>query len=154
EHASQAPEHSPAASSRQSAARHSAVMPVAATEASSGDATNDGAITDAVIAKLQDAKRSGALRGFDLDVSTDNGDVWLQGRVASRAQKDLVIDAARRVPGVARVVDELTVGGAIQPASAGQPLPISQGSSMPIAQQGAPQATMAPQAFAPSGLAS
>ena len=46
-----------------------------------------------------------SLRGFDLDVSTVNGDVWLKGSVASQAQKDLVLDVARRTSGVSRVID-------------------------------------------------
>ncbi|MEZ6135197.1 MAG: BON domain-containing protein [Pirellulaceae bacterium] len=128
-----------------------AVQPASTT----GDAqpsAYDMQVTDAVIAKLQQSKQAGTLRGFDLDVSTVGGDVWLKGSVANQSQKNHVLEVARRVRGVSRVIDDITVvGGAVRPASTGAPTPapVPQGSSMPIA--GAP---MAPRAFAPSGLAS
>ena len=125
----------------------------------------DTAVTDLVIARLQDLKASGQLRGFELDVSTTNGDLWLKGQVSSHEQKSMVLDAARRVRGVHRVVDDMVVAtpGDVRTAStggfapaAGQPAPvphvapmIPQGSSMPTGQM----QTM-PQAFAPSALAS
>ena len=127
-------------------------------EHSTTPSASDAAITDSIISSLQESKASGKLRGFDLDVSTINGDVWVKGSVANQAQKTLILDIARRVHGVSRVVDELAVTNTslVRQASTGAPEPVPQGSSMPVAGRptSAPTAPMAPQAFAPSGLAS
>ena len=121
--------------------------------ASSKVGPSDAAITDTIIGRLQQLKSSGRLRGFELDVSTVNGDVWVRGSVANQAQKDLVLDASRRAQGVTRVVDDVVVNGSnpVRHASTGSPAPVpaNQGSSMPVVGQ-----QMTPQAFAPSGLAS
>jgi osmotically-inducible protein OsmY len=119
----------------------------------------DVAITDSIIAKLQREKQSGTLRGFELDVSTVSGDVWLRGKVANVSQKDHVLNIVRRVRGVRKVVDDVSVTGArsdskIRPVSTEIPTPIpdspkTQTSSMPV-MGGGPM----PRAFAPSGLAS
>ncbi len=148
-----------------------AVQP-ASTSAPTQPSENDVVITDSVISKLQQSKSAGTLRGFELDVSTIDGDVWLKGSVSNQAQKDHVLDIARRVRGVARVIDDVTVKHAeirqvstevpafsnevpaasieVPAASAEVPAltPVRQGSSMPMA-----GATGTPQAFAPSGLA-
>ena len=133
------------------------VRPAAAqqTAAKSADAT----LTDSIIGKLSKLKQAGHLRGFDLDVSTNNRDVWLKGSVSSPAHKKMILETASRTRGVARVIDDIKVRGAVRQASTGgltpsttapTPAPVPQGSSMPVA--GQPQAM--PQAFAPSGLAS
>ncbi|MCA9192354.1 MAG: BON domain-containing protein [Planctomycetales bacterium] len=136
-------------------------------------AITDAAITDNIIVELQNSKTSGLLRGFELDVSTVNGDVWLRGQVSDQSQKDLVLDVARRTQGVSRVVDDISVvRQAVLPAStlemepaiiSPQPVPqavpemapqvvpqaVQQVSSMPVV--GAPQA---PRPIASAGLAS
>ncbi len=121
-------------------------------EHSTTPSASDAAITDSIISSLQESKASGKLRGFDLDVSTINGDVWVKGSVANQAQKTLILDIARRVHGVSRVVDELAVTNTslVRQASTGAPEPVPQGSSMPVAGRptSAPTAPMAPQAFA------
>jgi hypothetical protein len=76
---------------------------------------SDMAITDSVIMRLQQAKSAGHLRGFELDVSTVNGDMWLRGKVANQSQKDLVLDVARRTKGVSRVIDDIAVAHQEQP---------------------------------------
>lgn len=131
--------------------------------------SSDVAITDAIIGRLQGHKSAGHLRGFELDVSTVNGDVWLRGKVGSSSQKQLIVNAARKTRGVSRVIDDIAVteskvqqvstAGGLSPAVAAptpvpqtQPQPVVQhGSSMPVVGQ---SVQMAPQAFAPSGLAS
>lgn len=135
------------------------VKPASAAERTVAPATSDAEITDAIIASLQQSKAQGELRGFDLDVSTINGDVWLKGMVANQSQKDLVLDVARRVRGVTRVVDDMLIqhSNPVRPVSTGVPAPLPhaslpQGSSMPVASQPA-AVPMAPQAFAPSGVA-
>lgn len=135
------------------------VKPAASQQVAPRPTTNDIAVTDAIIGQLSKHKAAGQLRGFELDVSTVNGDVWLRGRVANPTQKGLILDVARRVRGVKRVIDDVTVlaespirqasTGNLAPATAA-PNPVPQGSSMPVVGQ----PVMAPQAFAPSGLTS
>ena len=155
--------------------RPTMVMPVSNEEESSQPTATDMAVTDAIIGKLQQSKASGTLRGFDLDVSTVQGDVWLKGSVANQAQKDLILDVSRHTHGVARVIDDVVVkdnspirqattgasqellmptqdlssNSSIRQASTDAPALLPQGSSMPVA--GRPM--MSPQAFAPSGVA-
>jgi osmotically-inducible protein OsmY len=131
------------------------VQPASSTDEATPSA-NDMKVTDAVISKLGQAKSAGNLRGFELDVSTVSGDVWVKGSVASQTQKDLVLDIARRTSGVARVIDDITVvGGQVRQVSTGvTPAPVPQGASMPIASMPIANVPSAPRAFAPSGLAS
>lgn len=125
----------------------------------------DMATTDAIYNKLAQAKTAGQLRGFNLDVSTLAGDVWIRGYVANDRAKALVIDIARRTPGVTQVIDEVAIQskGNVRPVSseiqvhqpalvppAPRPMP-PQGSSMPV--MGHP-AQHGPQPFAPSAPAS
>lgn len=135
-----------------------AVAPASTTQRSAQPTQADVKITDTVIGRLQQSKAAGMLRGFELDVSTVGGDVWLRGKVANSAQKDHIIDVARRVRGVARVIDDITVteSSPIRQASttglspvgneAPAPMPVS---SMPVAGN-----VGGPQPMAPSGLAS
>ena len=116
----------------------------------------DGTITDVVISRLQSLKNSGKLKGFQLDVSTEQGQLVLDGRVANKTQKNLVIDAARRVRGVVRVVDKIQVGSAqVRTVSTGngithpQPVPAPAMSSMPVAAQPMPRPINAQMASAP-----
>ncbi|MBX3424014.1 MAG: BON domain-containing protein [Pirellulaceae bacterium] len=142
--------------------------------ASTSPTREDIAVTDLIYDKLAWAKSAGKLRGFELDISTIHGDVWLRGSVATEAQKTLVLDVARHTPGVSRVIDEISISGAnrVQPASADTPqYPMSAGAPQPVppspvptSQRPIPQAASmpvmghpmptAPQPFAPSGLAS
>ncbi|MFK7737698.1 MAG: BON domain-containing protein [Pirellulaceae bacterium] len=139
--------------------KSTAVRPAAA-KAPAKPIMRDSDITDAVIGKLQQLKNSGKLRGFELDVNTAKGDLWLTGSVANSSQKKMVLDAARRVSGVSRVVDDIKVGNqmtGVRTASTGglapsnsAPVPVPQVSSMPSTGS----TGMGPQAFAPSALAS
>ncbi len=134
------------------AVRPTMVMPVSNAEASNEPTETDVVVTDTIIEKLQQSKASGTLRGFDLDVSTIQGDVWLKGSVASQAQKDLILDVARRTHGVARVIDDVVVKSSSpirQASTDAPPALLPQGSSMPVV--GRP--VESPQAFAPSGVA-
>jgi osmotically-inducible protein OsmY len=108
------------------AARSLLVKTASGVERSNQPSANDTVITDAIIAGLQQSKSSGELRGFDLDVSTTNGDVWLKGSVANPDQKEVVLSVARRVRGVARVIDDIVVNNSspIRQASTGQLAPI------------------------------
>lgn len=54
-------------------------------------------------------KRNAAFDADDLDVSTDNGTVTIQGTVRSWAEHDEAIDAAWAAPGVMSVRDDMTI---------------------------------------------
>ena len=116
----------------------------------------DGTITDVVISRLQSFKNSGKLKGFQLDVSTERGQLVIDGRVANKTQKNLVIDAARRVRGVVRVVDKIQVGSPqVRTVSTGtgitnpKPVPAPAASSMPVAAKPMPRPVNAQMASAP-----
>lgn len=99
----------------------------------------DAGITSEVLSRLGNAQRSGTLRNFDLDVSTVDGEVWVRGHVASPEQKSFVLSTVQRVPGVVRVVDEVSIGNTVRPVSS---------STTTIPAVGGP----APRPFAPSTL--
>jgi osmotically-inducible protein OsmY len=133
------------------------VKPVSTFE-TNAPTVSDTAITDAIFDQLAQAKAAGQLRGFDLDISTVSGDVWVKGSVASQEQKAMVLDVASRATGVTRVIDDVTVKGqnnvrSVSTAAPQAPMPLPQGSSMPMMAptQAGPNG---PRAFAPSGLAS
>jgi osmotically-inducible protein OsmY len=139
----------------------SLVVPASTTSESAQPSRNDLAITDTVISALQQAKRAGILRGFELDVSTVGGDVWLRGIVASQDQKDHILDQARHVRGVKRVIDDITVASeGVRQASAGVPMPLAGGVPEPLPAHGASMPmmhggqAMGPRPFAPTGLVS
>jgi osmotically-inducible protein OsmY len=69
----------------------------------------DRRIGDELTAKLQTAKRNGSLRGFGIGVQVDHHNVWLRGRVASDAQRQLAMDLAQSVAGVGQITNELTL---------------------------------------------
>lgn len=122
----------------------SSVVTASADEYAPQPTQNDVAITDTIINKLQQQKQAGALRGFDLDVTTTDGDVLVKGRVNSQAQKNLVLDIARRVRGVRRVVDDVNVGSNVRQASGTVPSapslqPVPHVSSMPVVGAGVPR---------------
>lgn len=142
----------------------STVVPASADEAAQPK-SDDSAITDAIIGKLQQQKQAGALKGFDLDVTTTDGDVSVQGRVTTAEQKALVLDIARRVRGVRKVIDDVMVGSAVRQVSTLQTTPAVdpqaalQPGLQPVPTEGAvvmggavPQA-YAPQAVMPNGAA-
>ncbi len=68
-------------------------------------------IAQQVVSRLQEKKASGELKDFTVDVEVDHGIVWLSGQAANEAQRQLILDAARFVPGVVKVVNDLSVNG-------------------------------------------
>lgn len=113
------------------------VQAAASYDLSPAPSNQDSTTTDAIYDALAQAKAAGALRGFDLDISTVAGDVWVRGYVSTDEQKAMVIDAARRAPGVVRVIDDVTVvsSGAIRQVSTEIPTPVA---ATPIAATPAP----------------
>jgi len=116
----------------------------------------DAAITDAALGGLGKDKSAGFLRNFNLDLSTVNGEVWVRGYVANAEQKQRVLQIVQYIPGVTRVVDDITITGNeprgfVQPASTSRAIPTPPPvASMPT--MGQPQSA-GPRAFAPSMVA-
>lgn len=145
------------------------VQPASNVEVTEPATSQDMRITDSIYDSLSQAKAAGSLRGFDLDISTIEGDVWIRGSVSSDNQKSLVLDVARRTRGVARVIDEVVVkqSSLVRPVSTNvpepptstlapvpvppSPGPVQHGSSMPNMGR---SNVRTPQPFAPSNFAS
>ena len=90
---------------------------------------SDRDITSAIVSALGSAQRQGQLKGFGVDVNTQDGKVFLNGRASSDAHRELITSIARQVPGVVDVVDEIAVYGNVpQPimnADSAEPTPLS-----------------------------
>ena len=70
---------------------------------------SDQEIAQQIVQKLQAEKQAGGLKGFSIDLSVEEGTVWLSGRVANADQQARALDIARRIPGVKQVVNDLAV---------------------------------------------
>jgi hypothetical protein len=70
---------------------------------------DDQQIAQQIVQKLQAEKQAGGLKGFSIDLSVEEGTVWLSGRVADADQQAKALDIARRIPGVKQVVNDLEV---------------------------------------------
>lgn len=112
--------------------------------------SSDDQIGQEVIERLRQQKLRGHLRNFKVNVDVTDGSVWVRGRVASVAQQQLVLDIARRVPGVTQVVNDLTVNSAVERTSAESPLPIR---NEPAIGSGARSAGQMPLAFSSARVA-
>ena len=93
---------------------------------------HDQQIGARLMKQLEDAKREGQLRGFGIGVHVHDGVVRLNGRVSSVEQQQLALDRARRLRGVRKVVNELTIadpgsghGGTAQLASHPANVPVA-----------------------------
>lgn len=67
----------------------------------------DREIADAIISTLKQSESS--LKGFDIDLSVDDGKVVISGTVASQALMDKVLSAARGAAGVKSIENTATV---------------------------------------------
>ncbi len=126
----------------------SAEEPPQLIEETSAVSSRDASITERVISKLSAEKDSGALRHFELDVSTVDGEVWARGHVANAQQKQTVLQLIQRTAGVRKVIDDITVTDQGVKAASGEAVV---GSSMPVV-GGRPGSGAGPRAFAPSML--
>jgi hypothetical protein len=59
----------------------------------------------------QHLRLSGQLRHYHIDITVQNGNVELTGRVADQSQRDEAVRIAQAVPGVERVRDRLVIQG-------------------------------------------
>jgi hypothetical protein len=88
-------------------------------------------MADSIATRL---RQSGLLRQYDVDISFRDGVADLRGSVADNAQREEVVRLVQGVAGVQRVLDNLTVAGAIVPVQAGglpQVLPVPPASPVP-----------------------
>ena len=69
----------------------------------------DEEIAQQIVQKLQAQKQAGTLKGFSIDLSVEEGTVWMTGHVANEEQQMAALDVARRIPGVKQVVNDLTI---------------------------------------------
>jgi hypothetical protein len=79
----------------------------------------DQDIANAIHSRLQEAQRSGDLRGFSIDLEVEDGVVWMAGRVASSEQQRYALSVAQHTPGVTQVVNDLAIaqpGAMVAPA--------------------------------------
>jgi osmotically-inducible protein OsmY len=72
-------------------------------------AARDAQIGTELMKRLQAAKQEGQLKGFGIGVHVMNAEVLLTGRVSSKEQHQMAIDIARHIPGVKRVINDLTI---------------------------------------------
>jgi hypothetical protein len=70
------------------------------------DPATDKAMADQIGLRL---KESGRLRNYQIHVAYQDGVAWLNGRVASAAQRDIAMSLAESAPGVDHVVCQLGV---------------------------------------------
>jgi hypothetical protein len=68
-------------------------------------------------------RQSGQLRQYHLDIAVRNGTAELTGSVIDQPQREEAVRIAQGVPGVERVLDRITVNGAITPVQAKTPMP-------------------------------
>jgi osmotically-inducible protein OsmY len=70
---------------------------------------NSRQIAQALVKKLRAEQDKGNLRGFGIDVQVEEGVLWLKGTVASEEQRHLILEIARRIRGVKKVVNEISI---------------------------------------------
>ena len=83
----------------------------------------DREIAEEIIKRLKSNRDSGTLEDFTLDMKVDKGVVAFRGNVTEEAQKQVVLDTAKGIEGVASVIDEVTISGAEQPAPSEEAAP-------------------------------
>jgi len=66
-------------------------------------------IAETLVAKLREEQKAGNLERFGIDVQADKGTLTLKGQMASEEQRDTVLEIARRIPGVKKVVNGISI---------------------------------------------
>ncbi len=69
----------------------------------------DREIADAIVSTLKQKQADGALKGFDIDLSVEDGKVVIGGTVANQAQLDSVLSVASKTAGVKVVENNASV---------------------------------------------
>lgn len=70
---------------------------------------DDQKIARDITEQLKQEQNTGSLQGFDIDLKVANGNVLLKGRVSSPAQRRLAMEVVKKIDGVTRVVNDLTI---------------------------------------------
>ena len=78
-------------------------------QAPQADLNRDRDLNARITKALTYAKQQGDVRGFAMDITTNQGDVWLKGRTIDEEQHQAVLKIVRNVPGVKTVVDDVKV---------------------------------------------
>jgi osmotically-inducible protein OsmY len=112
-------------------------------------ATGDREIAKQIIQRLKSNRDSGALKDFTLDMKVDQGVVLFRGNVNADDQKQLVLDAASGIDGIAKVVDEVSVTETAQPVAIAATKAVAK---KPEAVVLTPKPVVAPKAFDHSGF--
>lgn len=77
-------------------------------------------LADAAAARL---RQGGLLKDYRIDVAVNGATVELSGTVSDQAQREEAARLVQGLPGVGRVLDKLTVAGAIRPVQNTTPAP-------------------------------
>jgi len=80
-----------------------------------GANANDRQIAEQIIRILKQRKDAGELKGFNINLEVDQGDVWLKGHVTGAEQEKLALEIVRDIEGVSKVFSDIEVRGE-QPA--------------------------------------
>ncbi|NND98434.1 MAG: BON domain-containing protein [Pirellulaceae bacterium] len=91
------------------------IRPAAATELAAAPSSSDQKIVSSVVSALGKAQKAGALKGFGVDVKSNDGVVWLKGRASSAAQRNRILQIAESTPGVNRVRNSIQIPAQVQP---------------------------------------
>ena len=83
---------------------------------------DDQAVAQRVVETIQQHKKTGALKGFGLDLQVENGVVWVKGEVANAQQHQLLIQSVAQLEGVVDVVNDVKI-------RAPKPTPVAQPTS-------------------------
>jgi osmotically-inducible protein OsmY len=70
---------------------------------------DDQAVAQRVVETIQQHKKTGALKGFGLDLQVENGVVWVKGEVANAQQHQLLIQSVAQLEGVVDVVNDIEI---------------------------------------------
>lgn len=70
---------------------------------------DDQAVAQRVVETIQQHKKTGALKGFGLDLQVENGVVWVKGEVANAQQHQLLIQSVAQLEGVVDVVNDVKI---------------------------------------------
>jgi osmotically-inducible protein OsmY len=73
------------------------------------DGRSDTEIAHSIVKALQQKQQAKEIRGFNIGVRVDAGDVWMEGNVSKTEHRDLILDVAKRQPGVKQVIDDIQV---------------------------------------------
>jgi hypothetical protein len=74
---------------------------------------DDQQIAQAIVEKLREHQKQGQLKGFDIDLNVEDGKVTMTGNVSNADQHQIAIDAARFIPGVKVVINDLKISGEV-----------------------------------------